>query len=71
MKNWQQRKNEEFFEMIIGITKNGGTYISPAARTSYIIKGKKIICDSPYAFRFISDIVSSEWAKNNLLKNYK
>lgn len=22
MKNWQKRKNEEFFEMIIGITKN-------------------------------------------------
>lgn len=43
MEDWQKEKNQEFFEMIIRNTKDGGTYVYPSAHQIYTIKSGKIV----------------------------
>ena len=59
-------ENQKFFEMVINLTEEGGTYIWPAEKEVYTVVGGKLIPSNKSGYKKISKIVTANWLSTHV-----
>jgi len=67
MTNSQKSQNEQFFKMIINMTKEGGTYTWPDANENFIVKNNKFV-GSKTAIQKMKNITTPSFYSNLIVK---
>jgi hypothetical protein len=68
MEDYKIKANEEFFLSILRIVKDGGTYVFPAANTTYTIE-KDTLLGNQDALDAVKPLVSEEFFNKHLKLN--